>query len=138
VATDGSDGARRAVDYAAQLAKSCGADLLIVNVMGHGLPVAAFRRFTHAQQAWLEELLASLSADILTEARERVKPLGVTTILESRGGNVVETIGEIAREKSADLIVVGQRGAGRLAEVLLGSVAQKLVSLAPCPVTVVP
>ena len=39
VATDGSEGANRAVDYAARRAKDDGADLLIVNIIGgYGLP----------------------------------------------------------------------------------------------------
>jgi nucleotide-binding universal stress UspA family protein len=42
-----------------------------------------------------------------------------------------------ARDRQADLIVVGSRAHGRLAGLLLSSVAQKVVSLAPCPVVVV-
>jgi nucleotide-binding universal stress UspA family protein len=140
VATDGSETADRAVDYAANLAKRHDAGLLVVNVIGgYGLPDSVFSRFTHAQQAWLRELLESMSAQTLTKARDRAKGLGATTIqLESRRGDVAQTIVEIAQEKDADLIVVGKRGEGRLAGLLLGSVSQKLVSLAPRPVTVVP
>ena len=47
VATDGSEGADRAVDYAARLAKADSAELLIVNVIGgYGLPDKVFRAFT--------------------------------------------------------------------------------------------
>lgn len=140
VATDGSDDADRAVDYAAQLAKSTGASLLIVNIIGgYGLPSNVMSQFTHAQHGWLRELLASMSAEMLTKARERAKSIGVGTIqLESRTGEVAQTIIEIAREKNADTIVIGKRGMGRVAGLLLGSVSQKLVSLAPAPVTVVP
>ena len=53
-------------------------------------------------------------------------------------GYVAQTIIEIAPEKDADVIVVGKHGKGRIAGLLLGSVSQKLVSLAPRPVTVVP
>jgi nucleotide-binding universal stress UspA family protein len=140
VATDGSDGADRAVDYAAQMAKNEGADLLIVNVIGgYGLPHRLFQALTRAQQAWLEELLQSMSAELLTKARDRARSLGAATIqLESRTGDVAQTIIEIAQEKGTDAIVVGKRGAGLVAKLLLGSVSQKLVSLSPLPVTVVP
>jgi nucleotide-binding universal stress UspA family protein len=140
VATDGSETADRAVEYAANLAKRYDASLLIVNVIGgYGLPDSVFRLFTHAQQAWLQELLESMSAQMLTKARDRARGLGVTTIqLESRTGDVAQTIVEIAEEKDADAIVVGKRGEGRVAGLLLGSISQKLVSLSPRPVTVVP
>ena len=57
---------------------------------------------------------------------------------ESRTGEAAPTIIDIARGKGADTIVVGRRGAGRVAGLLLGSVLQKLVSLSPLPVIVVP
>jgi nucleotide-binding universal stress UspA family protein len=140
VATDGSEGADRAIDYAAHRAKADGAELLVVNVIGgYGLPDKAVRAFTHAQQAWLRELLESLSAETLAKARDRARSAGIGTIeLESREGDVAQSILDIAQEKSVDAIVVGKRGAGRIAGLLLGSVSQKLVSLAPLPVTVVP
>jgi nucleotide-binding universal stress UspA family protein len=140
VATDGSTCGDRAVDYAAQLAKTDGADLLIVNVIGgYSLPDKVFSSFTGAQQIWLKELLESLSAELLTKARDRALGVGVATIqLESRTGDVALTIIEIAQEKGADVIVVGKRGAGLAARLLLGSISHKLVSLAPLPVTVVP
>ena len=140
VATDGSDGADRAVDYAAQWAKSNGADLLIVSVIGgHDLPEKMFRSFTQPQQIWFKDLLASQSAEVLTAARDRARNAGVTMIqLESRVGEVAPTIIDIAKEKQADAIVAGKRGTGRVAGLLLGSVSQKLVSLAPLPVTIVP
>jgi nucleotide-binding universal stress UspA family protein len=140
VATDGSEGADRAVDYAARRAKADGAELLIVNVMGGcGLPDKVFLAFTNDQNVLLKELLASQSAATLTTARDRAREAGVSTIvLESRPGEVAQTIIDIAHEKKADAIVVGKRGAGRVAGVLLGSVSQKLVSLSPLPLTVVP
>ena len=140
VATDGSEGADRAIDYAARRAKADGAELLIVNVMGgYGLPDKVFLAFTNDQNVLLKELLASQSAATLTTARDRAREAGVSTIvLESRTGEVAQTIIDIAHEKKADAIVVGKRGAGRVAGVLLGSVSQKLVSLSPLPLTVVP
>jgi nucleotide-binding universal stress UspA family protein len=140
VATDGSGGADRAVDYAAHVAKNDGADLFIVSVVGSEVILDnVFGRITNAQQTWFKEMLASESAEILTKARDRARTIGVSKIqIESRTGNLAQTIIEVAREKKADAIVVGRRGAGRIAGLLLGSLSQKLVSLAPQPVTVVP
>ena len=140
VATDGSETADRAVDYAAKLAKQYDADLLIANVVGgYGLPDNLFTRFTDAQQVWLQELLELISAQMLTKARDRARGLGVASIqLVSRAGDVAQTIADIAEEKDADVVVVGKRGNGRVVGLLLGSISQKLVSLCPRPVTVVP
>jgi nucleotide-binding universal stress UspA family protein len=140
VATDGSEGADRAIDYAAGLAKKVGCELVIVNIIGgYGLPGEVLAQFTEGQHVWLNELLASLSAQTVTRARDRARGLGAGTILlESRSGAVAETIVEIALEKKVDAIIVGKRGASGIERLLLGSVSQKLVSLAAIPVIVVP
>ena len=105
---------------------------------GYGLPDQVFGRFIDGQQAWLEELLASLSAETVTKARDRARSAGVRSIkLESRAGEAAPTIVEIAQEKAAGEFIVGKRGAGRLTGLLLGSVSQKLVGLSPLPVTVI-
>ena len=108
-------------------------------VGGYGLPGEIFSRFTRTQQAWLGELLESASAHMLKQAQKRARKLGVPSIqLESRRGDVAQTILEIAEDLEVDAIVVGKRGAGQVAGMLLGSVSQKLVSLATRVVIVVP
>jgi len=52
-------------------------------------------------------------------------------------GPTAETIVRVARERGADLIVMGTHGRTGLQHVLLGSVAEKVVRLAPCPVLTV-
>jgi nucleotide-binding universal stress UspA family protein len=140
VATDGSEGADRAIDYAAHQAKAAGVELLIVNVFGSdGLPSNIFQSLADTNNVWLKEAISSASAEVLRKARDRARNIGVNVIhLESRVGDIAQTILVIAQEKSADLIVVGKRGNGRLAGLLLGSVSQKLASLASIPVTIVP
>lgn len=140
VATDGSEGADRAVDFAAELAKMSKAQLLIVNVTGaHSIPEAVLVKFSQAEHVWVRELLASLSSEMLQKARDRARALEVTDIaLESRSGDVAQTLLDVAEQFGADAIVVGKRGSGRVAGLLLGSVSQKLVSLASKVVIVVP
>ena len=140
VATDGSEAADRAVEYAAGLAKREEANLVIANIIGgYGLPDKAMLRLTQSEQAWLKEFLESLSAETLTKARERARLAGAPTVqLESRTGDVAKSLIEIAQEKAADVIVVGKRGASLVERLLLGSVSDKLVKLAPLPVIVVP
>jgi nucleotide-binding universal stress UspA family protein len=140
VATDGSDCANRALDYAARRAKIDGDELVIVNVAGgYDLPGKIFTFFTRAQQTWLQELFESASADTLNQARDRARDIGVETVhLELRSGEAAQVILDVAHERGVDGIVVGKRGAGQAMGLLLGSVSQKLVSLTDVPVTVVP
>ena len=139
-ATDGSEDAGRAIDYAARLAENLGAELLIANVIGgYGLPDEIFKRFTRSQAVWLDELLEAHSAALLAAARERALGFGAGPVeIESRTGNVVDTLLKIAGDRNADAVVVGRRGASGAASLLLGSVAHKLVSLSSRPVIVVP
>ena len=140
VATDGSDGAKRAVSVAAGLARDSGAKLVIANVSGGSeFPGEVFRSMSRPQNAWLGELLASESARILNEARETAAADGARKIeLVSRTGDPAQSILDLANERNADALVVGKRGLGRIQGLLIGSMSQKIISLAKRTVIVVP
>jgi nucleotide-binding universal stress UspA family protein len=137
VATDGSDGANRAVDVAAELTKALGGDLLIVTIGGN-LPGDEMRQLAHAERN-VGDALEAIASGVLMDTRERAHRSGVTNIqLQVGWGDAAEAIIDIAGRQAVDAIVLGRRGRGRLTGLLLGSVSQKVVSLAPCAVIVVP
>ena len=67
----------------------------------------------------------------------RLLPEGVRPDLALREGAPAAQIVELARERGADLIVMGTRGLGRIARLLLGSTAEAVIRGAPCPVITV-
>jgi nucleotide-binding universal stress UspA family protein len=76
---------------------------------------------------------------VLIASETCAQRFGITNIqLQISWGNPAKSIMEIAAREVADAIVLGRRGRGRLAGLPLGSVCQKIVSLALCSVIVVP
>jgi nucleotide-binding universal stress UspA family protein len=79
----------------------------------------------------------SLQTKIQTQADE-LKEAGLggelRLIVSTYAGGPAHDIAEVAREVGADLIAVGARGQGLIAGLLLGSVTQRLLQIAPCPV----
>lgn len=137
VATDGSEGADRAVDVAAELTKACGGELSIVTVGGN-ISGEELRELERAGNN-IGNTLNALSRQILAAAKARAQRLGVTHVrLREAWGDPAQSIIEAATREAADAIVLGRRGRGRLAGLLLGSVSQKIASLAPCTVIIVP
>jgi nucleotide-binding universal stress UspA family protein len=85
------------------------------------------------------DALEELSNQALRQAKERAEGAGVPDVRVQIGwGDPAEVIIETARREQADAIVIGRRGQGRLAGLLLGSVSQKVATLAPCVVIMVP
>jgi len=136
VATDGSDGANRTINTAAELAKAVSGTLLIVTV-ARALS-AEEKQFTRIEEDTAEPAEA-LAQGILYDAEQRVRQAGITSTKTNLvWGNPTQVIIETIRREKVDAIVVRRRGHGRLSDLLLGSVSQKLCSLAPCVVIVVP
>lgn len=139
VAVDGSDPSNRAIDVAAEMAKSAGGTLSIVNV---ATPLtenqrAEFRRI----EGELADATDILAQRTLKDAQQRAGWSGLPASKISamfRWGEPTEVIIDCIVKDKADAVVVGRRGQGRLAGLLMGSVSQKLATLSPCAVVVVP
>ncbi len=136
-ATDGSIGALRAVAVAAELAKAAEAELLIVT-FGDYVSGAEMDKLVRAEGD-VGAALELIAKRTLLDAKEGATRVGASNVrMWSGSGDPAEGIIEAARRERSDIVVVGRRGRGQLAGLLLGSVSQKLVSLAPCAVLVVP
>ena len=137
-ATDGSESAGRAVERAAELGKALGAELVIVTVGPDRLSAA---EASEAARDGIAEgdLLERFAREILLDASKRARERGVPGARTLHAvGDPAQVLLDRARREQPGTVVVGRRGRGRLAGLLLGSVSQKLVSLAPCAVVVVP
>jgi nucleotide-binding universal stress UspA family protein len=129
-ATDGSEGSDLALDEALRIVEFTGAHLVAV----------------HCDQR-LRGRSAGLAVladedDRRTKIRRQIAELfgsgvDVELVLHRTHSDAAAVIGTIAEEFDADLIVCGTRGLGPLAGLALGSVAQGLLHVAPCPVLAV-
>ena len=132
-ATDGSENAENALALVQELAEQGDATVTIMHVVerieGFGAVGQARRVDEKELQRHFQEVADGLSAR------------GINATLKVSGDVGVRPAHEIvnaAREQGADLIVAGTRGHSPIGGLLLGSVTNRLLHIAPCPVLVVP
>jgi nucleotide-binding universal stress UspA family protein len=132
---DFSEFSRRALEYAAALSRLYEAELTVLHVGPLG-PTVSGRERTPSQTA-----LAPLDGEPLAEELRSLfgetadhRP---TPELRVLSGPVVGTILDVAGEVNADLIVLGTHGRTGFERFVLGSVTEKIVRKAPCPVLTV-
>jgi len=138
VGTDGSETAGKAVKEAVELAKAVGASIELVSAY-EPVPNARLRqeaRETPDDIQWMvnprEEVDATLS-----DAADTVREAGVDVNAYAREGDPADAILDVAEEKGADLIVVGNKGMTGAKRFLLGSVPNKVSHHAPCSVLII-
>ena len=138
VGTDDSPGANRALNEATDLAARLGAELIIVYVQPSHL-TEDLERLRFIEHASMDEILKAASLEILGRAKDGAKEIGATNVRIVLGaGDPASFILQLAEREQVDFVVVGKRGRGQLAGLLIGSVSQKLASLASCKVVIVP
>lgn len=136
VPIDASDCALRALQYAIKLAKENGPlELHIVNA--HEPPIIYGEVAVYMPEDKAKEAQRQHSEEILRPAVEAAQAAGVTFVSEILVGNVPKTIVRYAEEKGCDSIVMGTRGMGAIGNLVMGSVATKVIHLTNLPVTLV-
>lgn len=137
VAVDGSNTSQRGLSEAINLAKDQHAVLAIVHVVD--LVIA--RSGGQFLNVFVEST-RSISQEVVEQARKTAHDAGIepeirTPEIVTGGYHVSETIAEFAREWHADLLVVGTHGRRGITKMLMGSVADGIVRLAPCPLLLI-
>src|SRR5262245_51070510 len=136
-ATDFSSASRPALARAIDLARQNRASLVIV----HALPPLILPLGDGFVYAGTYETIDRRAHDHarkqLTALLRRAKTRGARATALLLDGAPHEQIPRIARRRRADLIVIGTHGRSGLSKVLLGSVAERVIRLAPCPVLTV-
>ncbi len=166
VATDGSSCGNRAIVAAADLSQKYDADLSIVHVLMHGSPPESLQRMAEiehlvdvhpdagvafnnvpgmamsaahvTQQHVAHAVIEAIGEKVLERAVEAAKDAGAKTVdgvaLE---GDAARKIVDAARDKNANLIVLGSRGLSSFKRLLMGSVSQKVSQLSECACLIV-
>jgi nucleotide-binding universal stress UspA family protein len=138
VATDFGEAADAALNYGRALARAFGARLTVLHVVEDLMTasvgiegyVGGYPDFQRDVEDSARKRLQTLLCD-----NDRIE-LGATTELR-KSNSAAMTIATYARDLHADLIIVGTHGRGPMAHLLMGSVAERVVRTAPCPVLTV-
>ncbi len=133
-ATDGSESSDKTLEHVKALVSELGSELLVVydeefTMPGKGGGSVPRHADEEVVQEKINRQVEELSEDGLSVRLE---------ITKSKVGNAAHQIAEVAAKERTELIVVGTRGHTFLRGLLLGSVTQRLLQIAPCPILAIP
>jgi nucleotide-binding universal stress UspA family protein len=138
VGTDGSETAKEAVRQASELAKVLGSRMYLVSAYE---PVPEGRLREERTEVpedlqWMVNPREDVNAT-LEQTGEELKEQGLEVETHAREGDPADAILDVAEEKGADLIVIGNKGMTGAKRFLLGSVPNKVSHHAPCSVMII-
>jgi nucleotide-binding universal stress UspA family protein len=132
LATDGSPNGEGALRYACDLALRYDAQVIVVHAYSP-LP-------TYLGEPWGAQVIEKSITEgrkVADRVAERLREAGVEVVVEVLEGPPADTILRVADVQQCDLIVMGNRGYGELASLLLGSVSHRVLAHAQAPVLIV-
>jgi nucleotide-binding universal stress UspA family protein len=132
LAFDSSEHARKAAKVAGELANSLKADIWVVVAYD---PIPPYLGKPNIQDAISGRL--SMAEEQIKDAINEIGPISGSITKEILEGPAAEAILSVANTRQIELIIMGTRGHGKLAGLLVGGHSQKVVSHANCPVLLV-
>jgi nucleotide-binding universal stress UspA family protein len=130
LATDGSRYSAAAAEHAIEFAKAYGGELRVLSVVD--VPT----EFYAEAPAAVEDLVRKAKG-FVADVKKQAEAAGVKTETYVGEAEAYQAINNLAREQKADMIVLGSHGRTGLRRLLMGSVTEKVIGYAPCPVLVV-
>ena len=137
VATDGSKPALHAVKHAAKLVRQLSATSNSITLISVHDDAGLRHAKAFVGRDAVADYLRELSEKELQPACKLLDAAGIKHDMEVRTGHVAQEIVDCARSGKFDLIVLGAKGRGAIADLLLGSVAQRVLATAQIPVLLV-
>jgi nucleotide-binding universal stress UspA family protein len=129
--TDGSQTAKAALEFAVDIAKAQEGSILVLSVAEKvGAPTGEWED--------MEKTLLDFAKDFSEQAVKEIKKRGVEAEARVEIGKPAEVIVNVAKDVGADAIVMGTHGWTGLARAVIGSVADRVIRHATCPVVLVP
>ena len=132
LATDGSPHAAEALNYARDLALRDGALVIVVHAFA---PVPSYLGDPWGDRAMARHVAAG--HEVVNEAARILQEADLEVIVEVLEGPPADAILRVADVRQCDLIVMGSRGHGTLASLLLGSVSHRVLAHTQVPVMIV-
>jgi universal stress protein A len=136
-ASDFSSASRKAVATAVTMAKANHAALVLVHVVApvvrlapdQYVPSTTWEEIEIGLRAWAQRQIEKLAA--------RARKTGIRAVALLVEGEAAAEIVRVARSRRADFLVLGTHGRTGISKMFLGSVAERVVATAPCPVVTV-
>ncbi|WP_300588219.1 universal stress protein [Marivita sp.] len=138
VGYDGSDVAKRALDFAVSRAQAQGGSILIVHVLEWSPYSFLTPEEIEERHARRKEELDRAEKALMAPLKATIAAAGVPVETQIKYGHVAKTLCEVAKKEGATQMVIGRDGDGGLSSRVFGSVAGSLVQVAPVPCTIVP
>lgn len=138
--TDGSECSAKAMAYALSFAKQYGSRVVTLHVIDQRWEEQTRVVFAEVGQDLAQKIRNGYEEEarrILQEVTDAASKVGVPVESKVLTGIPSEDITRVAQELPADLIIMGTHGRAGVSHLLLGSVAEKVVRRAPCPVLTV-
>ena len=136
LAVDGSDVALRAVDHLIGHV-SWFREMPEIHLLHVQPPIPIGRALAHVSKETLQAHYMDESREHLQEAQQKLDAAGRFHTTHVHVGQAAEVVAKLAGELGCDLVVMGSHGRSGIAGLVMGSVATRVLHLAPCPVLLV-